>query len=101
MLLGHENAWREFIRLSSRSPLLHVEQVRNLRQRQCGRADNGCEQLHHGGLPRNLLRVWLAIHSSTSRLRQAPSVGAQLSMAVSGESAMVREGTEKPDAEAA
>src|SRR5471030_3202507 len=25
----------------------HVEQVRKLRQRQCGRADNGREQLHH------------------------------------------------------
>ena len=53
------------------------------------------------GLPRNFLRVRLAIHSSTSISRQAARVGAQLSMAVSGESAMVREGTGKPDAEAA
>src|SRR5713226_9052985 len=52
-------------------------------------------------LPRSLPRIRLAIHSSTSISRPAARVGAQLSMAVSGESAMVRDGTGKPDAEAA
>jgi hypothetical protein len=52
-------------------------------------------------LPRSLPRIRLAIHSSTSISRPAARVGAQLSMGVSGESAMVRDGTGKPDAEAA
>ena len=52
-------------------------------------------------LLRRLPRIWLAIHSSTSVSTSAAWVGAQLSIAVSGDSATVRGGTGRPDAEAA
>src|SRR6476646_6540269 len=52
-------------------------------------------------LLRRLPRIWLAIHCSTSVLTPTAFVGAQLSIAVSGDSATVRGGTGRPDAEAA
>src|ERR1700692_3642889 len=52
-------------------------------------------------LLRRLPRICRAIHSSTSVLTPTALVGAQLSIAVSGESATVRGGTGRPDAEAA
>lgn len=52
-------------------------------------------------LLRRLPRIWLAIHSSTSVSTPTALVGAQLSIAVSGDSATVRDGTGRPDAEAA
>src|SRR5258705_10798622 len=52
-------------------------------------------------LLRRLPRIWLAIHSSTSVSTPTALVGAQLSIAVSGDSATARDGTGRPDAEAA
>jgi hypothetical protein len=52
-------------------------------------------------LLRCLPRIWLEIHSSISVSTLAACMGAQLSIAVSGESATVRGGTGKPEAEAA
>src|ERR1700686_2721135 len=51
-------------------------------------------------LLRRLPRIWPAIHSSTSVSTPA-ALGAQLSIAVFGDSATVRGGTGRPDAEAA
>src|SRR2546430_9077809 len=52
-------------------------------------------------LLRRLPRIWLASHSSTSVSTPTARVGAQLSIAVCGDSAMVRGGTGRPEAEAA
>src|SRR6266436_6727989 len=52
-------------------------------------------------LLQRLPRICLAIHSSTSVSTPTALVGAQLSIAVSGDSATVRGGTGRPDAEAA
>src|SRR5262249_124944 len=51
-------------------------------------------------LMQRLLRIWLAIHSRT--LVSTPlAFGAQLSLSGSGDSATVRGGTARPDADAA
>ena len=47
-----------------------------------------------------LARIWLAIHASTSTSTLAARVGAQLSIAVSGDSATIRDGTARPEAAA-
>ena len=52
-------------------------------------------------LLRRLPRIWLAIHSRTSISTPTALVGAQLSIDVSGDRATDRDGTGKPDAEAA
>lgn len=46
-------------------------------------------------------RICVEIHSSTSMLTPTERVGAQLSIAVSGESATARGGTGRPEAAAA
>jgi hypothetical protein len=79
----------------------HVEPVRKLPQRQCGRADNGYDQLRHGGVAAELATDLASdpfqhfdIEASGKGRRPAFNGGV-------GESAMVRDGTGKPDAEAA
>jgi hypothetical protein len=52
-------------------------------------------------LVRRRPRICAAIHSSTSTLTSAERLGAQLSIAVLGDSATSRDGTDRPDADAA
>ena len=79
---------------------LHHPQIkhgRQLRQRQDGNTEQRCDHASRGvRLLRRLPRIWLAIHSSTWVSMSTAWVGAQLSMAVSGDSATVRGGTGKP-----
>jgi hypothetical protein len=79
----------------------HVEPVRNLRQRQCGRADNGYDQLRHGGVAAELAADLASdpfqhfdIETNGTGRRPAFNGGV-------GRKRMVRDGTGKPDAEAA
>src|SRR5215831_836066 len=52
-------------------------------------------------LMQRLLRIWLAIHSRILVSTPLAFIGAQLSISVSGDSATVRGGTARPDADAA
>ena len=52
-------------------------------------------------LRRRLFRIWVAIQFKTSISTLAARAGAQLSIDVSGASAIVRDGTGKPETEAA